>query len=228
MRGFFNVREELSIWIDCCLARGQLSIIPSSLRCKVLAVAHEGHLGMVRMKQRCRGAIWWPGIDRDIEGLVRECEACILSGKSVHPHVAPLQLIPWPSQPWDKIQIDIVGELHVAPQNYRYLIVVHDLCSKWPEVCPTSQIGMEQVVGFLEDLFAQWGLPSTIGTNNGPQFSSGQFETFLHAKGIRHVITAYYHPQSNGGVEMFNQVLKQGYRAYLSEKSPFRKLSERF
>ena len=138
LRGFFNVREELSIWIDCCLARGQLSIIPSSLRCKVLAVAHEGHLGMVRMKQRCRGAIWWPAIDRDIEGLVRECEACILSGKSVHPHVAPLQLIPWPSQPWDKIQIDIVAELHVAPQNYRYLIVVHDLCSKWPEVSDQS------------------------------------------------------------------------------------------
>ena len=51
-------------------------------------MAHEGHLlGMARMKQRCRGAIWWPGIDRDIEGLVREREACILSGKSVHPHV---------------------------------------------------------------------------------------------------------------------------------------------
>ena len=78
--GFFNVREELSIGHDCCLAR-------CSLRCKVLAVAHEGHLGMVRRKQRCRGAIWWPRIDRDIEGLVRECEACILSGKSVHPHV---------------------------------------------------------------------------------------------------------------------------------------------
>ena len=49
LRGFFNVREELSIWIDCCLARGQLAIIPSSLRRKVLAVAHEGHLGMVEL-----------------------------------------------------------------------------------------------------------------------------------------------------------------------------------
>ena len=36
LRGFFNVREELSIWNDCCLARGQLAIIPSSLRLKVL------------------------------------------------------------------------------------------------------------------------------------------------------------------------------------------------
>ena len=60
LRGFFNVREELSIWNECCLARGQLAIIPSSLRRKVLVVAHEGHLGMVRMKQRCREAIWRP------------------------------------------------------------------------------------------------------------------------------------------------------------------------
>ena len=86
---------------------------------------------------------------------------------------------------------------------------------------PASQIGTEQVVGFLEDLFARWGLPSTIGTDNGPQFSSGQFETFLQAKGIRHVRTAYYHPQSNGGVERFNQVLKQDFRAYLSENVTF-------
>ena len=135
--------------------------------------------------------------------MVRECEASILSGKSVHPHVAPLQPIPWPSQPWDKIQIDIMGELHGAPQNYRYLIVCHDLCSKWPEVCPTSQIGTEQVVGFLEDLFAQWELPSTIGTDNGPQFFSGQFETFLSAKGIRNVRTADYHPQGWRGLIRF-------------------------
>ena len=127
LHGFFNIKVELSIWNDCCLARGQLAIIPSSFRRKVLAVAHDRHLGTVRMEQRCRGAIWRPGIDRDIEGLVRECEACILSGKSVHPHVAPLQ-------PLDKIQIDIMGELHGAPQNYRYLVVFHDLCSKWPEV----------------------------------------------------------------------------------------------
>ena len=114
-----------------------------------------------------------------------------------------------------------MGELHGAPQNYRYLIVVHDLCSKWPEVCPTSQIGTEQIVGFLEDLFARWRFSSTIGTDNGPQFSSGQFETFLQAKGIRHVRTAYYHSQFNGGVERFNQVLKQGFRAYLSENVSF-------
>ena len=90
-------------------------------------------------------------------------------------------------------------------------------------MCPTSQIGTEQVVGFLEDLFARdrWGLPSTIGTDNEPQFSSAQFETFLQDKGIRHVRTAYYHPQSNGGVEMFNQVLKQGFRAYLAENVSF-------
>ena len=114
-----------------------------------------------------------------------------LSGKSVHPHVAPLQPIPWPSQPWDKIQIDIVSELHGAPQNYRYLIVVHDVCSKWPEVCPTSQIGTEQVVGFLVYLFARWGLPSTIGTDNGRSFPQAmQLETSLQAKGIRHVRTA--------------------------------------
>ena len=59
-------------------------------------------------------------------------------------------------------------------------------------------IGTEQVVGFLEDLFARCRLPSTIRTDNGPQSSSGQFEIFLQVKCIHHVRTDYYHTQSNG------------------------------
>ena len=55
-----------------------------------------------------------------------------------------------------------------------------------------------------------------------PQFPQAmQFETFLQANGFRHVRTVYYHQKSNGGVERFNQVLKQGFTAYLSENVSF-------
>ena len=93
LQPYYRVRSELSLWGKDlkCLARGQRVIIPQKLREKVLGIAHEGHLGMVRMKQRCREVVWWPGMGKQVENWVRHCEACLLSGKSVHPRVAPLQ-----------------------------------------------------------------------------------------------------------------------------------------
>ena len=35
---------------------------------------------MVRMKQSCRETVWWPGIDQNIEEMVRACVACVSNG----------------------------------------------------------------------------------------------------------------------------------------------------
>jgi len=66
------------------------TVVPGALRACVLAMGHDGHLGIVRFKQRCRN-VWWPSIDRDIETLVKDCTACLLGGKTrapAPPHVA--------------------------------------------------------------------------------------------------------------------------------------------
>ena len=101
-------------------------------------MAHEGHLGIVKLKQRCRELVWWPAIDRDIEHLVQDCSACLLSGKTGPPSTPPLQLLPWPSRPWEHVQLDICGEIHGrgVPHHQCFLVVVYDLHSKWPEVVP--------------------------------------------------------------------------------------------
>ena len=74
---------------------------------------------------------------------------------------------------------------------------------------------------FLEVLFACWGMPTTITTDNGPQFISADFTTFLSEWRIRHIRTAFYNPQANGGVERMNPTLKNGIRAHLAEGFQF-------
>ena len=54
------------------------------------------------------------------------------------------------------------------------------------------------VYAFLESLFSRWGLPQTITTDNGTQFVSVEFTSYLENRGIRHIRTALYHPQANG------------------------------
>ena len=137
---FSRVRDELSCWGDVCISRGLCTVVPMGLRGRVLSMAHEGHLDIVKLKQRCRDLVWWPGIDRDMEALIRDCAPCLLSGKTGPPVPTPLQPVPWPSRPWEHLQLDICGEIHGRgiPHHQRFLVVLYDLHSKWPEVVPAD------------------------------------------------------------------------------------------
>lgn len=215
---YSRVRAELSCWNDTCVARGLCTVVPRALQARVLAMAHEGHLGIVRLKQRCRDVVWWPGIDREIEALVKDCTACLLSGKTRAPAPPPpMQPLDWPSQPWEHLQLDVCGELHGVPHHQRFLVVIYDLHSKWPEVTPTGSVTAKVLIDILDSLFARWGLPKRITTDNGPQMVSHELASYLAGKGIRHIRTAFYNPAANGGVERFNQSLKNGIRAHLTQ-----------
>jgi hypothetical protein len=108
LRDYHFVRDELSCFSEGCLARGERAVIPYPLGYQVLKLAHEGHPGVVKTKQRCRDTVWWPGIDRDIERLTRGWESCVLSGKSAQPTISPLQPFSYPVGPWRRIGIDIL------------------------------------------------------------------------------------------------------------------------
>ena len=57
-------------------------------------------------------------------------------------------------------------------------------------------------------LFASYGSPHQLVSDNGPQFVSKEFEKFMKLNGITHIRCAPYHPSSNGLVEQFVQTFK--------------------
>ena len=85
--------QELSFCNDICVAHELCTVIPGALHARVLSMAHEGHLGIVKLKQRCHNLVWWQGIDKDIEALVNECPACLVSGKIGRQGVSPALLM---------------------------------------------------------------------------------------------------------------------------------------
>ena len=65
----------------------------------------------------------------------------------------------------------------------------------------------------LRNLFSRFGLPLQIVSENGPQFTSTEFEKFMKRYGIKHIRTAPFHPSSNGAAERVVGVLKNAIKA---------------
>ena len=205
MQPYWNRRHELTSEQGCILW-GIRVIVPHKFQHQVLEELHQSHSGIVRMKAVARSYIWWPGLDRDLENLVRSCTKC-QSGQSMPP-VAPLHPWLWPSQPWQRIHIDYAG-----PVDGRMLLIIVDAHSKWPEVIPMSSTTSQATIRALRQLFAAHGLPQQLVSDNGPQFSSEEFATFLAKNGVKHIRSSPYHPSTNGLAERFVRTLKKAMKS---------------
>ena len=172
------------------------------LQKEVLDELHRDHLGIVRMKNKARSHVWWPGIDLDIESIVRSSLPC-QSVRNTAP-TAPLHPWLWPTKPWRRVHIDFAG-----PFLNRMFLLAVDAHSKWPEVIEMSNTTSSKTTDELRRLFATYGLPEQLVTDNGPQFVSQEFSSFMKSNGIKHIKTSPYHPASNGAVERFVQTLKR-------------------
>lgn len=204
---FYSVRHELYA-NEGCLYKSDRIVVPASLRQVLLKAAHAGHPGIARAKIKLRETYWWPGMSTDIEELVRHCTGCQDSGKSAPKVNVPTDPVDQPSDPWQRIGIDVSGPFATVPTNQRFMIVVVDHFSGFPEVKLANDHNVGTTIKFLEELFARYGNPDVIVSDNGPEYRSSAFKDFLAERDITHHRTPVYHPQANGKVEVFNRTLK--------------------
>ena len=75
----------------------------------------------------------------------------------------------------------------------------------------------QKTLGCLRELFASYGCPELFVSDNGPQFNSAEFLSFLSSNGVRHVKSPPYHPQSNGVAERCVQTFKGAMKSMKDE-----------
>ena len=209
LRVYQQKKDELSTEGDCLIWGGRL-LVPMKLRKKVLQEVHTGHMGSNKMKQLARRYVWWPGLDSELEDLARGCSACV-EKRSAPPRST---LHPWEptSGPWERVHVDFAG-----PFQGTMILIVVDSYSKWIEAVTMKTTTAGRTVEELRKMFAGYGLPLQIVSDNGTQFTSEEFATFVRMNGIRHIRVAPFHPQSNGAAEKAVQTVKNGLRANQNE-----------
>ncbi|KAM7284083.1 uncharacterized protein ISCGN_001186 [Ixodes scapularis] len=204
LKPYFDRRRELTVH-ERCLMHGMRVVVPPKLQQLVLEELHQGHPGIVRSKALARSYVWWPSLETDLENQVRHCTAC--QQQRHMPEKAPLHPWSWPTQPWSRVHVDFAG-----PLRGRMLLVIVDAHSKWPEVFVMTSTTAEATITKLRDLFARYGAPEALVSDNGAQFTSSEFKEFLKEQAVRQVLTSAYHPSSNGLAERFVQTLKNALR----------------
>jgi transposase InsO family protein len=145
----------------------------------------------------------------DATRIVRTCEGCQFYAKQTHLPAQALQTIPitWLFAVWG---LDLVGPLQKALGGYTHLLVAIDKFSKWIEVRPLNIIRSEQAVAFFTNIIHRFGVPNSINTDNGTQFTSRKFLDFCEDHHTRVDWAAVAHPMTNGQVERANGMILQG------------------
>ena len=206
---YIRRKEELSLQNGCVLW-GSRVIIPSNLRHSILHELHASHSGSSRMKELARSYLWWPNLDKDLEELCKSCPDCLALRAT--PPKAELHPWEWPSHPWHRIHVDYAG-----PVEGRFFLIIVDAHSKWVDIYNTKGTTTSETVRCLQHSFAQFGLPISIVSDNGPCFISQEFKEFVENSGIRHITTAVYKPSTNGLAEKMVQTFKKALRTSSSD-----------
>ena len=108
-----------------------------------------------------------------------------------------------PSYPFQRVGADLFEF-----QSVHYLLVV-DYYSKWPGAVPLRSLNTKAVTSEMERIFADFGVPEELRSDNGPQFGSAEFRQFCRKVEVRHTTSSPEYPQSNGLAERTVQTVKQ-------------------
>ncbi|XP_053967933.1 uncharacterized protein K02A2.6-like [Anastrepha ludens] len=193
LQPFYARKDALSVIQECLMFHERI-VIPKKLQPRILRQLHRGHPGRERMKLLARSYVYWPGVDEDIVSYSRNCQLCASTAKMPVKHT--LRSWPLATKPMERLHIDIAG-----PCNGFYYFVIVDAFSKWPEIFQIENITTQTIISKLNETLSRYGDCDTLVSDNGTQFTSGAFEQFVTSRGIQHIRTSPYHPQSNGHAE---------------------------
>lgn len=182
---------------------GYRAIIPDKFRKQLMDEIHGGHTGMSKMKSLARQYFWWPGLDKEIENFVNNCDTCKSVAKQ--PEKVPLIKFNEANYVYERIHMDFLG-----PFKGKMFLVIVDAFSKWPEIFIMGKTDAESTLDKLRECIARFGLPKLIITDNGSQLISDKFEEFCKLNLIKHRTSPPYHPATNGLAENAVGSVKRG------------------
>ena len=193
-----NGRDELAV-VNNLNLKGIKIAIPSTLIKEMKQVLYTGHPGIKRTKSIAISTMYWPNIDKDIDQMISNCNAC-QNYRKLNPR-EPLLSHEIPKDAWDKVAIDLfvcLNKLYLIAIDYMYF-----------ELAQLPNASSDTVIAHMRSIFARHGIPKGAFSDNGPQYSSHEFKKFSKSWDFVHKIFSPEFPQSSGFVERAIQTINK-------------------
>ncbi len=175
-------------------------------------------MGIGTTVDRLKGRAYFPKMKAEVEDYIRSCSVCQKkvrkTGDQRHTLVSPTA-----GYPFQRLHVDLVGPLNETSRSWaKYILTCKDAFSKWPEAFALKDIDALTIVRTLEkEIFARYGYPDTIHSDQGPQFMAKLFKQLQPQLGIKVTDTTGYNPKGNGQVERMHRDLGGILRALTTE-----------
>lgn len=197
-------------------------VVPKLQRNQIIFDHHEpptsGHLGVFKTHRKLSLRYFWPGMYRDVVSFIKNCNVC-----SAYKHKTTLTpgLMGQPKQcyrPFQAISVDLVGPLPRSRSGYMHLLVVTCCFSKYTMLFPLRRATSANVAKNLENyILMGHGIPETVITDNGVQFTGSDFCQLMDRYNIPRVhYGPRYTPQVNM-VERYNKTIMTAVAAYVKD-----------
>jgi hypothetical protein len=170
---------------------------------------HHANSRAIAAKAFRAGFYWLTAIEH-AKDIVRKCEACQRSASRPHAPASELQPIPlsWPFAQWG---LDMAGKLHKSwPGGHVYMLVAVDKFTKWIEAAPVTTQNSIAAINVIKSIVFRFGVPHSIITDNGTNFTSKEFKNYCQSLGIKLKFASVAHPKTNGQVEKANGLICNG------------------
>ena len=209
-----NVKDELTVSDDKNLIlRGTRIVIPKSLRADAIRLAHVGHQGIVKTKSLMREKVWFPLIDSLVKSAIEDCIPCQATGRPKPPQ--PLNMREIPKENFDTVYMEFLGPLPTGET----LFVLIDGRSRYPVIKVMKKTDASHLIPCLDEIFATFGLPKEIISDNGPPFKSNEIKKFMEENGIQHKRITPLWPQANESETFMKPLMKAIRTAHLQKQN---------
>ena len=146
---------------------------------------HTGHQGITKCHERARQSIWWPGLSKQLEELVKCCLECCRAQNQRSEPLIPTSL---PELPWQKVATDFLEW-----RKHTYLLIV-DYYSQFIEIAQLKRTTAEEVIVHTKSISARHGVPEIVVSDNGPQYSSEAYAKFAQEFQFEPITSSPHYP----------------------------------
>lgn len=180
-----------------------------------------GHQGAAATYSSIIRSFFWHGILQQVKKYVKNCHTCSRTKPLREGLQGLLRPLPVAKERWRHIAMDFIVELPCSEdwngQKFNSILVVVDRMTKQVHIIPCNDLSARNTAYlFYKEIFRLHGLPDTIVSDRGSQFTSEFWRWLCKLLHIDHHLSSAFHPQSDGQTERMNARIEQHLRAYIN------------